>query len=149
MAQFDYSGIDEAIRQLAKADLFTDENIKRMLTAGTETLYQAIKSAFVASGHNNPGRPRRTGETFQHIASSRRVRKDREGTPYMFVTIRGKDRRGQRYGTKGFVLNYGRRNGGKIPADYYWSAAVHNTWQQVNDKMADVAAEILKGDSNA
>lgn len=149
MAQMETDGIQEAIRQLNKADLFTDENVKRMLTAGTAVMLPAVKSAFVASGHNNPGRQRRTGETLRHITKARTVRKDKYGVPYMFVTIHGKDSRGQRYGTKGFVLNYGRRKGGKIPADYYWSTAVHNTWQQVNDTMSDVAAEILKGDSNA
>lgn len=146
MAQMETDGIEEAIRQLNKANLFTDENVKRMLTAGTEIMLASVKSAFVASGHNNPGQKRRTGETLRHIAKARVVRRDKNGVPYMFVTIHGKDSRGQRYGAKGFVLNYGRRTGGKIPADYYWSAAVHNTWQQVNDKMTDIAAEILKGE---
>ena len=35
MAQMETDGIEEAIRQLNKADLFTDENVKRMLTAGS------------------------------------------------------------------------------------------------------------------
>ena len=47
------------------------------------------------------------------------------------------------YGTKGFVLNYGRRTGGKIPADYYWSNAVQATWKRVNEAMTDKAAEII------
>ena len=146
MAQMETDGIEEAIRQLNKADLFTDENVKRMLTAGSEVMLTSVKSAFVESGHNNPGRQRRTGETLRHITKARVVRKDKNGVPYMIVTIHGTDKRGQRYGTKGFVLNYGRRTGGNIPADYYWSTAVHNTWQQANDKMSDVAADILKGE---
>lgn len=140
-------GIAEAIRQLEKADLFTDANASKMLKAGAEIMLQSVRSAFVAAGHNRPGWNRRTGDTLRHITMSRSLKKDKHGVPYMSVTITGKDRRNQRYGVKGFVLNYGRRKGGKITADYYWSTAVHNTWQQVNDKMSDVAAEILKGDS--
>ena len=102
MAQLDIreaqDGIQEAVRQLQKADLFTDENLKPILSTGV---------------------------------------------PYMYVTISGKDSRGQRYGTKGFVLNYGRRTGGKIPADYYWSNAVQATWKRVNEAMTDKAAEII------
>ena len=47
MAQMDTDGIEEAIRQLNKADLFTDENVKRMLTAGSEVMLASVKSAFV------------------------------------------------------------------------------------------------------
>ena len=140
------SGVKEAIRQLEKADLYTDENIKAMLNAGTEAMLQAVKSAFVQAGHNRPGVDRRTGETYRHITRSRAVKKDKSGIPYMQVTLSGKDSRGQRYGTKAFVLNYGRRKGGRIAADYYWSNAVKNAWKTANDAMSDVAAQKLKGE---
>lgn len=146
MAQLDIKeaqdGIQEAIRQLNRADLFTDENLKPILTAGTEIMLSSVKSAFVAAGHNNRSE-RRTGETFQHFTKARRVARDKRNVPYMYVTISGKDSRGQRYGTKGFVLNYGRRTGGKIPADYYWSNAVKAAWEPVNKAMTDKAAEII------
>ena len=146
MAQMESGGIQESIRQLEKANLFTDENIKDMLTAGTEAMLGAVKSAFVQAGHNNPGRPRRTGATLRHITKSRTVKKDKYGVPYKEVTVSGRDKRGERFGAKAFVLNYGRRKGGKITADYYWSTAVKNTRQLVNNKMADIAAEKLKGE---
>lgn len=146
MADLDVSGITDAIRQLNKADLFTDENLKEMLTAGADIMLDAVKSAFVEGGHNSVSRARRTGETYRHISKGRSVKKDKHGVPYMQVTISGKDSRKQRYATKGFVLNYGRRTGGKITPDYYWSNAVKNTWQRVNDAMADVAAKKLKGE---
>lgn len=146
MAQIESSGITVAIRQLEQADLFDDATTKEMLTAGAETMLDAVKSAFVQAGHNNLARPRRTGETLQHFSRSRTVKKDKKGVPYMLVTISGADKRGQRYGTKGFVLNYGRRKGGKITADYYWSTAVQNTRQAVNDIMAATADKKLKGE---
>ena len=146
MAQLDIQtaqdGIREAIRQLERADLFTDENLKPILTAGTEIMLTSVKSAFVAAGHNSRSE-RRTGQTFQHITKARKVARDKRGVPYMYVTINGKDSRGQRYGVKGFVLNYGRRTGGKIPADYYWSNAVQAAWEPVNKAMTDKAAEII------
>ena len=49
MAQMETDGIEEAIRQLNKADLFTDENVKRMLTAGSEVMLTSVKSAFAAA----------------------------------------------------------------------------------------------------
>lgn len=146
MADLDVSGITDTIRQLNKADLFTDENLKEMLTAGADIMLEAVKSAFVEAGHNNVSRARRTGETYRHIRKTRSVKKDKHGVPYMQVTISGKDSRKQRYAIKGFVLNYGRRTGGKITPDYYWSNAVKNTWQRVNDAMAEVAARKLKGE---
>ena len=146
MADLDVSGITDTIRQLNKADLFTDENLKEMLTAGADIMLEAVKSAFVEAGHSNVSRARRTGETYRHISKSRSVKKDKHGVPYMQVTISGKDSRKQRYATKGFVLNYGRRTGGKITTDYYWSNAVKNTWQRVNDAMSEVAARKLKGE---
>lgn len=146
MADLDVSGITDTIRQLNKSDLFTDENLKEMLTAGADIMLEAVKSAFVEAGHSNVSRARRTGETYRHISKSRSVKKDKHGVPYMQVTISGKDSRKQRYATKGFVLNYGRRTGGKITPDYYWSNAVKNTWQRVNDAMAEVAARKLKGE---
>ncbi len=146
MADLDVSGITDTIRQLNKADLFTDENLKEMLTAGADIMLEAVKSAFVEAGHSNVSRARRTGETYRHISKSRSVKKDKHGVPYMQVTISGKDSRKQRYATKGFVLNYGRRTGGKITPDYYWSNAVKNTWQRVNDAMSEVAARKLKGE---
>ena len=146
MAQLDIreaqDGIQEAIRQLQKADLFTDENLKPILSTGTEIMLSSVKSAFVQAGHNNRSE-RRTGQTFQHFTKARKVSRDKRGVPYMHVTISGKDSRGQRYGTKGFVLNYGRRTGGKIPADYYWSNAVQATWKRVNEAMTDKAEEII------
>ena len=146
MAQLDTNiamdGIQETIRRLQKADLFTDENLKAILSVGVETMYSSVRSAFVKAGHDNT-RPRRTGETLRHFTKARKVSRDKKGVPYMYVTISGKDARNQKYATKGFVLNYGRRTGGKIKADYYWSNAVNATWDAVNKDMTDKAAEII------
>lgn len=145
MAELDVSGITETIRQLNKADLFTDENLKDMLTVGADIMLDAVKSAFIEAGHNNISLKRRTGETYRHIVRRTKLRRDKHGDPYMVVSVAGKDSRGQKYGTKAFVLNYGRRTGGKIPADFYWSRAKQNAWPKVNDAMAEVAERKLKG----
>lgn len=138
MAKIDFSGTDEAVRLLKKSDLFTDDNIKRLLVAGTKVLYNDISSAFIAGNHI------RTGATMRHLTRSRKISRDKHDVPYMYVTVTGKDERGQKYNIKAFTMNYGRRHGGKIPATYYWSNAVQSAWQKANDKMADEAAEILK-----
>lgn len=134
--------LEDIIRQMQKADLFTDANAKAMLEEGAEVMLSAVKSAFVEAGHNNQ-KPRRTGETLRHFTRQRSLKKDKHGVPYMQVTINGKDRRGQRYAVKGFVLNYGRRTGGKITGDYYWSAAKKAAWPKVSEAMSAKAAEII------
>lgn len=146
MAEFEINvgteSVEEAIRQMQKADLFTNANVKAMLETGADVMLGAVKSAFVEAGHANQ-RPRRTGQTLRHFTRQRSVKKDKNGVPYMQVTINGKDSRGQRYAVKGFVLNYGRRTGGKIPADFYWSNAKKAAWPRVNAAMSDKAAEII------
>lgn len=146
MAQLDtkiaLDGIQEAIRQLNQANLFTDDNLQAILSAGVDEMYKSVHSAFIEAGHQNT-KPRRTGETLRHFTKARKVSRDKKGVPYMYVTISGKDSRQQKYAVKGFVLNYGRRTGGKIKADYYWSNAVKSTWDRANKAMTDKAAEII------
>ena len=142
MAEFEAEVKAQDIIKELKADrLFTDTNLKTILSAGADVLLDSVKSAYVAAGHN-----RRTGETYRHIVRPNTVKRDKQDVPYMVVTLRGKDARQQPYNIKGFVLNYGRRTGGRITADHYWSNAVKNTWQRVNDSMAEVAARKLKGE---
>lgn len=138
MARFKEFGITEIIRQLQRADLFTDENVQAILEAGAEILLISVHSAYVQTGH------RRTGRTEEHFARGRRPVSGKDDAPYLYVTINGKDERGQRYGAKGFVLNYGRQKRyGKLPTSYYWTNAVARAEQSVVDAMADKAAEII------
>lgn len=139
MAQFDYSGISDAIRELAKANLFRADTIEELLAVGADVVLNEVHSAYIQNVSS------RTGETQKHIVRSRKVAFEKDGSPYMYVTINGKDSRGQRYGAKGFVLNYGRaRKYGRIPSSYYWTNAVNHATQRAVDKMAERAAEILK-----
>ncbi len=137
------SALSEAIRHLKEKNLFSDENAAAILAPGAELMLANAKSAFLQSGHNNT-KPRRTGDTFKAFYRAQKVFKDKNGAPYMFVSLEGKDRRGQRYGAKAFILNYGRRTGGKIPADYYLSNAVKATRPQANRLMVQKIEEILK-----
>ena len=90
MAQLDIreaqDGIQEAIRQLQKADLFTDENLQPILSTGTEIMLSRVKSALVQAGHNNRSE-RRAGQTFQHFTKARKLSRAKRGVPYMYVTI--------------------------------------------------------------
>ena len=59
MAQMETDGIEEAIRQLNKADLFTDENVKRMLTAlaGVSFLQKGAARGHPGGDHPDRRRP--------------------------------------------------------------------------------------------
>lgn len=135
----------DVIKELKADRLFTDENLKEILSAGADVLLESVKSAYVSAGHN-----RRTGETYRHIVRPNTVKRDKQNIPYMVVTLRGKDARQQPYNIKGFVLNYGRkarklwkRNGGAIKADYYWNQAIKAARAASNDAMRKEAIEIL------
>lgn len=146
MARFEtqsaLAALSQAVDHLKENNLFSDENVTEILSVGADEVLASAKSAFIASGHNNT-KPRRTGETLKAFVRSRKTFKDKRGVPYMFVTLEGTDRRGQRYGAKAFILNYGRRKGGKITADYYLSNAARSVRPKVNQRMAEKAEEIF------
>jgi hypothetical protein len=146
MAEFEAEVKAQDIIKELKADrLFTDTNLKTILSAGADVLLDSVKSAYVAAGHN-----RRTGETYRHIVRPNTVKRDKQDVPYMVVTLRGKDARQQPYNIKGFVLNYGRksrnlwkRRGGAIKADHYWNQAVKAARAASNEAMRKEAINIL------
>lgn len=146
MAEFEAEVKAQDIIKELKADrLFTDTNLKTILSAGVDVLLDSVKSAYVAAGHN-----RRTGETYRHIVRPNTVKRDKQDVPYMVVTLRGKDARQQPYNIKGFVLNYGRksrnlwkRRGGAIKADHYWNQAIKAARAASNEAMRKEAINIL------
>lgn len=146
MAKFEAEVKAQDIIKELKADrLFTDTNLKTILSAGADVLLDSVKSAYVAAGHN-----RRTGETYRHIVRPNTVKRDKQDVPYMVVTLRGKDARQQPYNIKGFVLNYGRksrnlwkRRGGAIKADHYWNQAIKAARAASNEAMRKEAINIL------
>lgn len=146
MAEFEAEVKAQDIIKELKADrLFTDANLKTILSAGADVLLDSVKSAYVAAGHN-----RRTGETYRHIVRPNTVKRDKQDIPYMVVTLRGKDARQQPYNIKGFVLNYGRksrnlwkRKGGAIKADHYWNQAIKAARAASNEAMRKEAINIL------
>lgn len=146
MAQLDTSAaqatLSSVIKKLQETNLFSDENASAILSPAADELLSSAKSAFMESGHNNT-KPRRTGKTFKAFTRSKKLFRDKSDVPYMFVTLTGKDHRGQRYGEKAFVLNYGRRKGGKIPADYYLTNAAKATRPRINQLMIQKAEEIF------
>lgn len=146
MAEFEAEVKAQDIIKELKADrLFTDANLKTILSAGADVLLDSVKSAYVAAGHN-----RRTGETYRHIVRPNTVKRDKQDIPYMVVTLRGKDARQQPYNIKGFVLNYGRksrnlwkRKGGAIKADHYWNQAIKAARAASNEAMHKEVISIL------
>lgn len=146
MAEFEAEvNAQDIIKELKADRLFTDANLKTILSAGADVLLDSVKSAYVAAGHN-----RRTGETYRHIVRPNTVKRDKQDIPYMVVTLRGKDTRQQPYNIKGFVLNYGRksrnlwkRKGGAIKADHYWNQAIKAARAASNEAMRKEAINIL------
>lgn len=136
------AALAQSIKRLKEKNLFTDENAEAILLPAADEMLASAKSAFIQSGHSNT-KPRRTGGTLKAFMRSKKVFRDKNKSPYVFVSLKGSDKRNQRYGAKAFVLNYGRRVGGKIPADYYLSNAVKATRPRVNQMMIEKIEEIF------
>ena len=136
------AALAQSIKRLKEKNLFTDENAAEILLPAADEMLSSAKSAFIQSGHSN-AKPRRTGGTLKAFMRSKKVFRDKNKAPYVFVSLEGSDKRGQRYGAKAFVLNYGRRAGGRIAADYYLSNAVKATRPRVNQMMIEKIKEIL------
>lgn len=115
MASFEMEGLEKAIDELKKADLFDDQTVVEMLTAAGDVIVREIRTKMDASGFD-------IGSYKTSVSFRKKVRKDKNGDPYITVTVNGKNRQGERKATVLFVLNYGRSaEYGEIPGSYFWT----------------------------
>ena len=132
MAEFNVVGLDDIAESLLKREAKTVEAVPEMLKAGGEVMKQAqsdeVRLTFTGD--------RSTGD----LAASIKVSpvKDIEGGKRVEVYPDGKDRHGIRNATKGFVLQYGRKN---MPARPWFTAANEKATDAVNAEMRRVWEE--------
>ena len=122
MADFDLSDADvgRVIDALENNGLFDEETKQDMLWRGAYIMYDLARAGLKDSGHMA------TGDTFKNIYFKKKMSVGKDGVPYIWVTIKGKDAHGQRYAVKGFVLNYGRSawsGHGQVQPSYFWTLA--------------------------
>lgn len=139
MANFISSGADEVIRQLEQADLFSDESASRLLDAGAELFVENARREMRAA-------PYRLGSLLEKVKrKGGKLKRDKEGRPYVSVTINGTNSRGQRNAAVAFVLNYGRSDKyGRIEPAHFWTRAKQKTASEIPAAYADVVSDIYR-----
>lgn len=117
--------INTILREIAKADLYTDENLQRILSAGADVIAGAVKASVVQKGHS------RTGQLQQNIKVDPTLRThSKSHYRYVTVVVKGNSRRDAKHkkpvrnAVKGFVVNYGRKTNGAFRRSLYWTDAV-------------------------
>ena len=139
MAEFKSSGVDGTIRALQQASLFNEDTVARLLERGSELFVSTVREEMERA-------PYRLGSILKKVArKGRTVSRDKNGDPFVTVTVNGKNRRGERNATVAFVLNYGRRKEfGEIAPAHFWTRAKQQTAEALPQAYAAVAEEIYK-----
>jgi HK97 gp10 family phage protein len=104
MAKFNVVGLDDLQDALLKQDKIAMEAVPEMLKAGGEVLKKAQQNEITTTFKSN----RSTGDLAKSIVVSKI--KEKDGGKSVEIYPDGKDRHGVRNATKGFVLQYGRKN---------------------------------------
>lgn len=136
MAKFNVVGLDDVQEQMLKREKITGEAVPEMLKAGGAVMKEAQESEILSTFRSD----RSTGDLAASIIVS--DVKDTGSGKMVEVYPDGKDRHGVRNATKGFVLQYGRKN---MPARPWFTAANTKAADAVNDEMRRVWEEKQNG----
>ena len=136
MAKFDVVGLDDMQERLLRQEKIAEEAVPEMLKAGGAVLQEAQRSEILSMFRSR----RSTGDLAASIVVSKV--KEQDGAKMVEVYPDGKDRHGVRNATKGFVLQYGRKN---MPARPWFTAANTKAADAVNAEMRRVWEEKQNG----
>lgn len=137
MAGFESRGLDELIRSLEEIAETPDEVLEEMLQAQATVVAAAQRKKLAQLGLKHP-----TGQLERSISTGRKMKRDRSGTPALYVYPRGKRKKGKvSNGEVGFILEYGAPGRGIKPRPWMRPAnqeteteaaraaqAVHDKW---------------------
>lgn len=107
MAKLDVSGFNEFTDLLLKQDKIAMEAVPEMLKGAGEVVKEVLTQSIIQKNFTKSGK-RAFGDLKTSIRATKIKGKDDE--KHVEVYPMGKDRKGIRNATKGFVLNYGRSN---------------------------------------
>lgn len=138
MAKISFSGTDELIATLQKADAFDDETQQELLYAAGDIIVEELQKMVRSSGF-------RTEAYASSVKYRKTIKQDKNGDPYITITAVGKNEHGTRRATVLFVLNYGRAKGyGQITGTYFWTKGVRNAQKRVNAELEKILTQKLK-----
>ncbi len=136
MARFNVVGLDDVQEQMLKRERIAAEAVPEMLKAGGAVMKEAQENEIRSTFRGD----RSTGDLAASIVVSKV--KEKDGGKMVEVYPDGKDRHGVRNATKGFVLQYGRKN---MPARPWFTAANTKAADAVNGEMRRVWEEKQSG----
>lgn len=138
MASFEVSDdLSRLWRSLEELDIYTPETEEEILVGCGDILVEKIKELFTNDWE--------TMDTFSHVTCKPKIQKDKDGIPYVTVTVTGKRADGQRYGAVAFVLNYGRKEKyGHIEGSHFWNRAIEKTEAEMQSHMEEVINRKLR-----
>ena len=138
MAKISFSGTDELMATLQKADVFDDEMQQELLYAAGDIIVEELQKMVKASGF-------RTEAYASSVKYRKTIKRDKNGDPYISITAVGKNEHGTRRATVLFVLNYGRAKVyGQITGTYFWTKGVRNAQKRVNAELEKILTQKLK-----
>lgn len=138
MAKISFSGTDELMATLQKANVFDDEMQQELLYAAGDIIVEELQKMVKASGFQ-------TEAYASSVKYRKTIKRDKNGDPYITITAVGKNEHGTRRATVLFVLNYGRaKEYGQITGTYFWTKGVRNAQKRVNAELEKILTQKLK-----
>lgn len=138
MAKISFSGTDELMATLQKANVFDDEMQQELLYAAGDIIVEELQKMVKTSGF-------RTEAYASSVKYRKTIKRDKNGDPYISITAVGKNEHGTRRATVLFVLNYGRaKEYGQITGTYFWTKGVRNAQKRVNAELEKILTQKLK-----
>lgn len=138
MAKISFSGTDELMATLQKANMFDDEMQQKLLYAAGDIIVEELQKMVRSSGFRTEGYA-------SSVKYRKTIKQDKNGDPYITITAVGKNEHGTRRATVLFVLNYGRHEQyGKIEGTYFWTKGVRNAKKRVDAELEKILTQKLK-----
>lgn len=138
MAKISFSGTDELMATLQKANAFDDETQQELLYAAGDIIVEELQKMVKTSGFQ-------TEAYASSVKYRKTIKRDKNGDPYISITAVGKNEHGTRRATVLFVLNYGRaKEYGQITGTYFWTKGVRNAQKRVNAELEKILTQKLK-----
>lgn len=138
MDKISFSGTDELMATLQKANVFDDEMQQELLYAAGDIIVEELQKMVKTSGF-------RTEAYASSVKYRKTIKRDKNGDPYISITAVGKNENGTRRATVLFVLNYGRaKEYGQITGTYFWTKGVRNAQKRVNAELEKILTQKLK-----
>lgn len=138
MAEIETDGLTEFIRQLETDGLFSDEVAEEMLFAMADNMVETAQQKMRSSRYKMDRLAKKVGYT-------KKVKEEKNGGKSVTVTVKGKNKRGERNATVVFVLNYGRREQyGRIEPTHFWTKASKEAKEKSQEIAENAASEYYK-----